>query len=78
MLYVEAKTKEVWKLSPKTGRPPVENPKNVKMNIRISEDTAEKLKECAEIMNVPRVNVIEKGIELVREQLKKWKFPALL
>ncbi len=58
-------------MSPKTGRPPVENPKNVKMNIRISEDTAEKLKECAEIMNVPRVNVIEKGIELVREQLKK-------
>ena len=58
-------------MSPKTGRPSVENPKNVKMNIRISEQTAEMLKECAETMKIPRVSVIEKGIELVREQLKK-------
>lgn len=58
-------------MSPKTGRPPVENPKSVKMNIRISQETANDLQECAEALNISRVNVIEKGIELVKKQLKK-------
>ena len=58
-------------VSPKTGRPPVENPKSVKMNIRISQETANDLQECAEALNISRVNVIEKGIELVKKQLKK-------
>jgi len=57
-------------MSPKTGRPRIENPKNVKMNIRISEQTAKDLKECAEKLNTSRIDVIEKGIQLVREQLK--------
>lgn len=58
-------------MPPRTGRPPVDNPKSVKMNIRISEKTAKDLRECAEALNVSRVNVIEKGIQLVRAELKK-------
>ena len=41
------------------------------MNIRISQETANDLQECAEALNISRVNVIEKGIELVKKQLKK-------
>ena len=59
------------KLSPRTGRPPVENPKHVKMNIRISAETAQDLKECADALNISRVNVIEKGIQLVKDQIEK-------
>lgn len=51
------------------GRPPAENPKNVKMNIRISEETAQTLRECSELLQIPRVSVIEKGIQFVREQI---------
>ena len=58
-------------MSPKAGRPPIEKPKNVKMNIRISEETAKDLQECAEKLNVSRINVIEKGIRLVKDQIKK-------
>lgn len=58
-------------MSPRTGRPPVENPKNIKMNIRISEETAKDLQECAEALNISRVNVIERGIKLVKGQLKQ-------
>lgn len=39
------------------------------MNIRISEQTARDLQECAEILNIPRVAVIEKGIRLVKAGL---------
>ena len=57
-------------MSPRTGRPPVENPKNVKMNIRITEETARDLQDCAEALNISRVKVIEKGIKLVKEQIE--------
>ena len=40
-------------MSPRTGRPPVENPKNIKMNIRISEETAKDLQECADFTGIP-------------------------
>ena len=45
-------------MSPRTGRPPIENPKSVKMNIRISEETAKNLQKCAETLKISRVNVI--------------------
>lgn len=58
-------------MSPRTGRPPLENPKSVKMNIRISEETAKDLQECAEALQISRVNVIEQGIQLVKANLQK-------
>lgn len=58
-------------MSPRSGRPLSENPKSVKMNIRITKETAKDLQECSEIMKIPRVHVIEKGIQLVKAELKK-------
>lgn len=58
-------------MSPRTGRPPVEHPKSVKMNIRISEQTAKDLQDCADALEIPRVGVIEKGIQLVKSNLGK-------
>jgi len=58
-------------VSPRTGRPPIENPKSVKMNIRISEETAKDLQECAEALKISRVNVIEKGIKMVKDEIEK-------
>ena len=58
-------------MSPRTGRPPIENHKSVKMNIRISEETAKDLQECAEALKISRVNVIEKGIKMVKDEIEK-------
>ena len=58
-------------MSPRTGRPPIENPKSVKMNIRISEETAKDLQECAEALKISRVNVIEKVIKMVKDEIEK-------
>lgn len=58
-------------MSPKTGRPPKENPKNLKINVRLTEQTAHDLQECADKLNTSRANVIEKGIQLVKNTIKK-------
>lgn len=58
-------------MSPRTGRPPSENPKNLRINLRISQKTADLLEECAEKMHTSRVQVIERGLELVKAELEK-------
>lgn len=60
-------------MSPRTGRPPKgETSKNISLQLRISEKTADELKKCSEILNVSRTEVIEKGVELIyKETVKK-------
>ena len=60
-------------MSPRTGRPPKgETSKNISLQLRISEKTANELKECSEKLNISRTEVIEKGVELIyKETVKK-------
>lgn len=51
------------------GRPKSENAKDIKMNIRISKETANDLQECATKLNTSKVSVIERGIDLVKKQI---------
>ena len=61
-------------MSPRTGRPPKgENSKNVSLQLRITEKTARELKECSEILNISRTEVIEKGIEKIHSEAIKEK-----
>ena len=53
------------------GRPKIENPKNIRLEIRLTEKQNKTLNECAEKLNVNRTDVIIKGIELVKEEIKK-------
>ncbi len=58
-------------MSPRTGRPPKENPRNINLNIRITKEEATKIKKCANKLNMTRTNTIMKGIDLVyQEKLK--------
>ncbi len=57
-------------MSPRTGRP-TDNPKNIKLQIRISQDTAERLNDCADKLKATKTEVIEKGINLVKAELDK-------
>ena len=53
------------------GRPPKENPRNVNLNIRITKEEAEKIKYCADALEVTRTDAIMKGIDLVKKELDK-------
>lgn len=55
----------------RVGRPPKEVTKNQTVGFRFSQETIEKLKKCAEELNITRTAVIEKGIDLVYETIKK-------
>lgn len=61
-------------MSPRMGRPlKGSTPKNVSLQLRISEETSEKLKKCSELLNISRTEVIEKGVELIYENAVKKK-----
>lgn len=53
------------------GRPKIENPKNVRLEIRLTKKENQLLEECAERMNATKTEVINKGIKLVKNELDK-------
>ena len=58
-------------MSPKTGRPPKENPKDTRIQIRLDKQTLEKLDVCAEHKKSNRSEIIRQGIDLVYAETKK-------
>lgn len=58
-------------MSPRTGRPPKENPRKVSLNIRLTEQEARDIQECADSLGLSRTDTIMKGIELVKSEMKK-------
>ncbi|MDE7230438.1 MAG: ribbon-helix-helix protein, CopG family [Oscillospiraceae bacterium] len=52
-------------MSPRTGRPPKENPKDTRIQIRLDKETLDKLDECAEREQTSRSEIIRRGIDLV-------------
>lgn len=50
-------------------RPKSNKSKNLRFDIRITQDTADKLEYCAEKLNTSKANVVERGIDLVKKEL---------
>ncbi len=50
---------------PRTGRPPKENPKSVRIQIRLDKDDVKKLDVCVEREDSNRSEIIRRGIDLV-------------
>lgn len=57
-------------MSAKMGRP-TDNPKNIRFEIRLDNDTNEKLEKCSSELNLTKTDVIRKGIDLVEKSIKK-------
>lgn len=53
------------------GRPKSENPKNIRLEIRLTKQENQLLEECATRMNVTKTEVINKGVKLVKDELDK-------
>ena len=58
-------------MSPRTGRPPKENPRNVNLNIRITPDEARRIQECADKLDMTRTDTLMTGIGLVEKLINK-------
>lgn len=58
-------------MSPRTGRPPKEITKDVKIGLRMTREMADRLQRCADTLNVPRIEIVERGIELVEAEIGK-------
>ena len=59
-------------MSPRTGRPPkLGMSKSVNLQLRITPETAEKLRECSEKLQISRTEVIERGIDYLHKQVNK-------
>ena len=52
-------------MSPKTGRPPKENPKDTRIQIRLDKEDIVKLDKCVERDKSSRSEVIRKGIHRI-------------
>lgn len=54
-------------MSPRTGRP-TENPKKIRLEIRLTEEQSEMLTECANNLNMTKTDIIVKGIETIHQK----------
>ncbi len=52
-------------MSPRTGRPPKENPKDIRIQIRLDKEYINKLDECAKREGSSRSEIIRKGIDRI-------------
>ena len=59
-------------MSPRTGRPPKGSQSRTgKITIRVSEQEAQKIQDCADKMQSTRTDAIMAGIDLLKVELEK-------
>lgn len=58
-------------MSPRTGRPKAENPKDIQLKIRADKQTMEDLDFCCEKLNKNRSDIIRLGIQKVKSEAEK-------
>lgn len=58
-------------MSPRTGRPKAENPKDIQLKIRADKQTVEDLEYCCEKTKLNKSEVIRLGIQKVKQEVDK-------
>jgi len=58
-------------MSPRTGRPPSDNPKRNDTRIRMTDDEIFMLNYCCEILNLTKTEVISRGIKKMYTEAQK-------
>lgn len=57
-------------MSPRTGRPKLENAKDTMFRVRLDEDTKQDLEFCANQLNATKSEIVRKGIKLVKSEIE--------
>ena len=52
-------------MSPRTGRPKAENPKDIDVKVRFDKELHEKLLKYCELHNITRTEAIRQGVHLL-------------
>ncbi len=58
-------------MSPRTGRPRTDTPKNIQLKIRADEQTMQDLEFCCEKLNKTKSDVIRLGIQKVKAEVQE-------
>lgn len=58
-------------MSPRTGRPKVDNPKDIQLKIRADKQTMSDLDFCCRMLDKSRSDIIRLGIQRVKNDLEK-------
>lgn len=58
-------------MSPRTGRPKIENSKQWRIGVRLDDETVQKLHKLAELRNETTSEIIRKAIEREYEEAQK-------
>ncbi len=58
-------------MSPRMGQKLTDNPRNVRLEMRLTQEESKKLNDCAEKLNLTKTDVVIKGIELVRKEIEQ-------
>ena len=65
-------------MSPRTGRPPTENPKDRGYRLRVSDEDLQRLDYCAEVLGITKAEIIRQGIKQVYEEMQKKRGEIML
>lgn len=57
-------------MSPRTGRPKIDNPKSIQIKFLADKQFVEKLDHCADMLKLTRSEVIRYGVEKVSEEVE--------
>lgn len=57
-------------MSPRTGRP-TDNPKKIRLELRLSDDDIEKLEYCYQKTKLSKAEILRKGLDMVYNELQK-------
>ncbi|KMV76188.1 MULTISPECIES: hypothetical protein [Fusobacterium] len=58
-------------MSPRTGRPKLENARNKSLNIRLRQEELDLIQKCAELLKKSRTDTIMEGIRKLKNELEK-------
>lgn len=58
-------------MSPRTGRPKIDNPKSERLEIRLTKDDSVRLEKCAQRLGISRTEVLLRGLSFVESELEK-------
>lgn len=58
-------------MSPKMGQKIKDNPKNVRLDLRLTKQEADDLKYCADKLKTSRTDVINRGVQKIKQEIDK-------
>ena len=58
-------------MTPRTGRPPSDDPRDNQTRIRMSDAELEKLNYCAEVTGRSKAEIVREGIDRIYQELKE-------